>query len=69
MDLRLHNGDPLPPGQPCYAEAPIALGKASNGGLIEVFTSNSGATFTIIITMPDGSRRILEIYAKPNQSR
>ncbi len=37
-----------------YAEAPIALGKASNGSLIEVLTSNSGATFTIIITMPDG---------------
>ena len=37
-----------------YAEAPIALGKASNGGVIEVLTSNSGATFTIIITMPDG---------------
>ena len=37
-----------------YAEAPIALGRASNGGLIEVLTSTTGATFTIIITMPDG---------------
>ncbi len=32
-----------------YAEAPIALGRASNGGLIEVLTSTTGSTFTIII--------------------
>ena len=37
-----------------YSEAPVALGLASNGGVIEVLTSNSGNTWTIIITMPSG---------------
>ena len=37
-----------------YSEAPVALGLASNGGVIEVLSSNSGKTWTIIITMPNG---------------
>jgi hypothetical protein len=38
-----------------YSEAPIAVGLAENGGVIEVLTSNEGGTWTIIITMPDGT--------------
>ena len=56
-----------------YAEAPIALGRASNGGLIEVLTSTTGSTFTIIITMPNGRSCMMaagEFWeAMPNPSR
>ena len=37
-----------------YAETPIAMGVAENGGLIEVLTSRKGDTFTIIVTSPEG---------------
>ena len=37
-----------------YAEAPVALGLSSNGGIVEVLTSGEGNTWTIIITMPNG---------------
>ncbi len=37
-----------------YAEMPVALGVASNGGVLEVLSSGSGSSWTIIITMPDG---------------
>ena len=32
----------------------VALGLASNGGIVEVLTSDEGGTLTIIITMPNG---------------
>ena len=38
-----------------YAEAPVAMGLASNGSLIEILTSGSGTTWTILMTMPDGT--------------
>ena len=38
-----------------YSEAPIAIGLAENGGVIEVLTSTEGGTWTIIVTMPDGT--------------
>jgi len=38
-----------------YAEAPVAMGVAKNGGLVEVLTSGAGSTFTIIITQPNGT--------------
>jgi hypothetical protein len=38
-----------------YDEAPVAMGLASNGGVIEVFATGEGSTWTILITMPDGS--------------
>jgi hypothetical protein len=37
-----------------YSEAPIAVGLANNGALVEVLTSDSGATWTILISQPDG---------------
>ena len=37
-----------------YEETPIAMGVAENGGLIEVLTSRTGNTFTIVVTSPDG---------------
>ena len=37
-----------------FSEDPIALGVATSGGVLEVLSSASGATWTIIITTPDG---------------
>ena len=37
-----------------YDEAPVAFGLAENGGLIEVFTSAEGATWTMVLSMPNG---------------
>ncbi len=37
-----------------YLEAPVAMGVATDGGLVEVLSSGPGSTFTIIVTMPNG---------------
>ncbi len=37
-----------------YAEAPIAIGLASTGGVIELFSTRDGSTWTLVMTMPDG---------------
>ena len=39
-----------------FKEAPVAVGLANNGGLLEGLTNGTGATWTIIITMPHGGR-------------
>lgn len=38
-----------------YSEAPVAMGLANNGGVIEVLSSKTGESWTIIITMPNGT--------------
>lgn len=38
-----------------YSESPTAIGLAKNGGVVEVLTSTEGGTWTIIVTMPDGT--------------
>ncbi|MGH6961848.1 MAG: hypothetical protein ACREE7_15305 [Dongiaceae bacterium] len=42
-----------------YKEAPSAVGIANNGGLIEVLTADDGATWTIILSMPNGTSCLL----------
>lgn len=37
-----------------YSEAPIAVGVANNGGLVEVLATGDGNTWSIIITTPQG---------------
>ena len=37
-----------------YAEAPNAVGVQANGHLVEVFASSDGASWTIVVTRPDG---------------
>ncbi len=37
-----------------YAEEPVAIGLASNGGVLEVLSTDSGTTWTILLTMPSG---------------
>jgi len=38
-----------------FSESPVAIGLSSSGGIIEVFSSEQGGSWTIIITMPDGN--------------
>jgi hypothetical protein len=37
-----------------YAEVPVALGVANNGGVMEVLSAPNGKTWTLILTMPNG---------------
>lgn len=39
-----------------FSEAPVAIGMASNGGVLEVLAGrpDANASFTIILTMPNG---------------
>jgi hypothetical protein len=38
-----------------YSEVPAAIGLASSGALIEVLTSDDGATWTILVSRPNGT--------------
>ena len=38
-----------------YSEAPVAMGIANNGGVVEILSSQSGTSWTIILTMPNGA--------------
>ncbi|MBM3486916.1 MAG: hypothetical protein FJX67_09825 [Alphaproteobacteria bacterium] len=38
-----------------YAEAPVAIGLTNNGGVIEVFSTKTGGSWTILLTMPNGT--------------
>ena len=38
-----------------FSEEPIAIGLSVNGGVVEILKSEDGRSWTIIITMPDGS--------------
>jgi hypothetical protein len=37
-----------------YSEAPVAVGVANNGGLVEVLSTGDGQTWSIIVTSPKG---------------
>ena len=37
-----------------YSEAPVAMGIANNGGVLEILSSQKGSSWTIILTMPNG---------------
>ena len=38
-----------------YAETPIALGLEKRGDVFEIFSSGDGATWTMVLTRPDGA--------------
>lgn len=44
-----------------FDEEPVAAGIASNGSVIEVFTSPEGGSWTIILTSPDGSSQVMAV--------
>lgn len=42
-----------------YAEAPRALGITSDGAVVELFTTNDGDTWTLMVTLPNGLSRVI----------
>jgi len=59
-----------------YAETPVSRGLASNGTVLELLTSPDGSTWTMLITLPNGTScfgAAGEMWgpadAKPNQGR
>ncbi len=38
-----------------YREAPVAIGVASTGSIVEVLTTGDGGTWTIIVSNPNGT--------------
>lgn len=42
-----------------YREAPVGIGVAGNGGLIELLTASTGTTWTLLITLPNGPTCLL----------
>ncbi len=42
-----------------HGEAPVAMGVANNGAMIEVFAADDGITWTIVVTMPNRMSRII----------
>ncbi|GEM_PF-420219 len=42
-----------------HAESPVGMGLAKNGGIIELFSSPDGDTWTLILTMPNGKSFLL----------
>lgn len=37
-----------------HAEAPVSMGLAMNGAVVEVFSTVDGTSWTLLMTMPDG---------------
>lgn len=37
-----------------YAEAPVGMGLARDGGVVELFATDDGSTWTMVVTTPDG---------------
>ena len=42
-----------------FSEEPAALGLADNGGLVEVFKSTDGSSWTMLLIMPNGMSRVI----------
>ena len=42
-----------------YRETPVGIGLVGNGGLIELLTTKTGTTWTLIITLPNGPTCLL----------
>lgn len=42
-----------------FKEAPVGIGLASNGGLIELLTADTGTTWTLIINLANGTTCLL----------
>jgi len=42
-----------------YAETQAAVGVTDTGGVIEVFTTGDGSTWTLVLTKPDGTSRVI----------
>ena len=56
-----------------FQESPSAIGLSSTGAVIEIFTGSGDATWTIVVTTPDGNSCVIAtgeaweaVPAKPN---
>jgi hypothetical protein len=38
-----------------HSEKPVAIGKSESGGVVEVYSSPSGETWTMVLAMPNGT--------------
>jgi hypothetical protein len=38
-----------------YSEAPVAVGLANSGALVEILTNDNGATWSIMVSQPNGT--------------
>ncbi len=38
-----------------FAEAPVAIGLAADGSVVEVLSAKDGATWTLVVTTPNGN--------------
>ena len=41
--------------QQTYSEKPVAIGLSQDGSLIELLTSADGSTWTLLVTLPNGT--------------
>ena len=44
-----------------YREAPVAVGVTSTGGIVEVLTTSDGATWSIIVSNPNGTSCLVAV--------
>jgi len=44
-----------------YSERPVAVGLEASGRLFEVFAADDGATWTMVITTPEGSSCVIAV--------
>ncbi len=42
-----------------YGESSVSAGIANNGGVVELLTSADGATWTLVMTLPNGSSEVI----------
>jgi hypothetical protein len=38
-----------------YSEAPVAVGLANSGALVEILTNDNGSTWSIMVSQPNGT--------------
>jgi hypothetical protein len=38
-----------------YSEAPVAIGLANSGALVEILTNDNGSTWSIMVSQPNGT--------------
>jgi len=44
-----------------YSEKPVALGLEASGRLFEVFAADDGATWTMVVTTPEGASCVIAV--------
>ena len=42
-----------------FAEQQAAVGLTGTGSVVEIYTTNDGSTWTLVLTRPDGTSRVI----------